>query len=1185
MPAPTPHRSPREIPIVLATTALVSFASVSRAAALALADLGVAAFFVGGVAKANLGDLAPWFVLAAVLVGLAFRAVDIESWALFIPGGLVGRVQDAFGPRGATIAAAAVLVERLLFTALACVVLGHYCSAVLLSVGGGLPLHRAVIPEDLSTLFAVALLGFLWVRTRRGSTVKTSRVVRNVWIAVSVLTLLAVWAIATLAWRGQWPALVPQPPAGAAGWLPGADWREQLVSAVLLLGACLAGLGQVIPAVGSGEGLARVASQLQPPRIRGLRRTAFVVGAYALLVIVATAFCFAVVVPAAAQISWFDAPLAGLALHVSGPAWLRALLATAVLGAAALMLAHAAEAGLSDAHNTLLRLAQQGIVPDILRLPHPQFGTLARGVDTVAATVVLSIIVSGGRVAWLSRAYAVGLVWTLVLKVAALVWLRARTGTPPSFRVPVTWRIAGREWPVGLMAIGLGVLASGLAMLASGDVATLAGTGIMVGLATMFALSPAGPELTAEAQEPETFQLLPAKLSIEQTDARPGNVLVAVRNPHTLLHLSAALKAAGDRDVVVMTTRLLGVDAADDGADDPRPTPSERLLFARVLAIAERDARPVRLLVVPDRDVPDSIIATALRLDSSEVHVGESQTISADAQATLLGEAWERAPKAGAHNVRLVVHHRTGRSDAYHLGAHAPALTPADLELIHTVWLDAAKAVGTQVHHHDVVRAALVQLARQLEGPDREAALRAIREVAKPADELAAVVRTRDFSQLRDMVRNRPPSDLAALITALSPEDQVIVFRLLPRKDAAATFEYLSHDARTDLLKAMAQEEVAALLNDMAPDERTMFLEELPATVTRELLALLTPQERAVALTLLGYPEGSIGRLMTPNYLAVREDWTIPEVLAYVRTHGKTSETINVLYVVDEHGLLVDDIRIREFLLTAPTHRVADLMDRRFVSLRATDDQETAVASFRRYDRVALPVTDTSGVLIGIVTIDDVLDIAEETATKEIQKIGGLEALDEPYMQIALGRMIRKRAGWLTALFLGEMLTATAMSAFEAEIEKAVVLALFVPLIISSGGNSGSQASTLVIRALALQEVGLRDWWRVVRREIGSGFALGAILGSIGFLRITLWSAFSSVYGVHWLLVATTVGVALVGIVMWGTLIGSLLPFVLRRLGFDPATSSAPFVATLVDVTGLVIYFTVAMVVLRGTLL
>jgi magnesium transporter len=374
------------------------------------------------------------------------------------------------------------------------------------------------------------------------------------------------------------------------------------------------------------------------------------------------------------------------------------------------------------------------------------------------------------------------------------------------------------------------------------------------------------------------------------------------------------------------------------------------------------------------------------------------------------------------------------------------------------------------------------------------------------------------------------------------------VFRIFPRRVAATVFEYLSLEQQETLLKAMAQEDVAALLNSMAPDDRTMFLEELPATVTRQLLALLKPEERSVALSLLGYPEGSIGRLMTPHYVSIREDWTVEEVLDYIRTHGQDSETLNVVYVADEQGLLIDDIRIRELLLTSRQNRVSDLMDRRFVALKATDDQQTAVAVFRQYDRSALPVTDTAGMLIGIVTIDDVLDVAEAAATKEIQKIGGSEALDEPYMRIAFTRMIQKRAGWLTALFLGEMLTATAMGVYGAEIDKAVVLALFVPLIISSGGNSGSQASTLVIRALALGEVGLIDWWRVVRREVMAGLTLGAILGTIGFLRISLWSAFSTIYGEHWLLVAFTVGFSLIGVVLWGTIIGSVLPFIPRHV-------------------------------------
>jgi magnesium transporter len=427
------------------------------------------------------------------------------------------------------------------------------------------------------------------------------------------------------------------------------------------------------------------------------------------------------------------------------------------------------------------------------------------------------------------------------------------------------------------------------------------------------------------------------------------------------------------------------------------------------------------------------------------------------------------------------------------------------------------------------------------------------------------------------MVRNRSASDLARVLTDLAPEDQVVAFRVLPRKVAASTFEYLTLEAQEALLKAMAQEDVAGLLNNMAPDDRTMFLEELPAEVTRQLLAMLTPEERSVAVTLLGYPEGSIGRLMTPDYVAVREHWTVQEVLDYVRTHGQDSETLNVIYVVDESGLLIDDIRIREFLLTSTQSKVSDLMDRRFVALKATDDQETAVQAFRREDRSALPITDSAGILIGIVTIDDVLHVVEDAATKEMQRVGGSEALDEPYTTISFTKMFKKRGGWLTLLFMGEMLTATAMLHYQDELSLAVILAAFLPLIISSGGNSGSQGSTLIIRAMAIGELQLKDWWKVMRREFASGISLGALLATVGFIRIVLWTAISPhLYGEHWLALAVTVSVALVGVVLWGTLVGSLLPFLLRRLGFDPATSSAPLVATLVDVTGLIIYFSVA---------
>ena len=455
----------------------------------------------------------------------------------------------------------------------------------------------------------------------------------------------------------------------------------------------------------------------------------------------------------------------------------------------------------------------------------------------------------------------------------------------------------------------------------------------------------------------------------------------------------------------------------------------------------------------------------------------------------------------------------------------------------------------------------------------------------KTLNDLREAIAAHDMGRMRTLLTNWTPPMIVAMIKPLTGVEQAIVIRVLPRKIAAATFEFLDRPEQERLLKAMGQEQVAAILNDMAPDDRTGLLEESPAAVTKQLLSLLSPEEHRIALSLLGYPKGSIGRLMSPHFVAIKQTWSVQQVLDYVREHGQDSETLTVLYVVDDAGLLIDDIRVREFLLAPPEKLVSDIMDHRFVTLTATDSEHTAIGVFLKEDRKALPVTDTTGVLIGIVTIDDVLKVAEAEATREIQKIGGSEALDEPYMSITFWRMVKKRAGWLVILFLGEMLTATAMGFFQGEIEKAVVLALFVPLIISSGGNSGSQATTLVIRALALGEVALKDWWRVMRREVFAGLALGSILGTIGFLRIAGWSQFSTIYGPHWLLVGLTVGVSLIGIVMWGTLAGSMLPFILRRAGLDPATSSAPFVATLVDVTGLVIYFSVGYLFLKGTLL
>lgn len=452
--------------------------------------------------------------------------------------------------------------------------------------------------------------------------------------------------------------------------------------------------------------------------------------------------------------------------------------------------------------------------------------------------------------------------------------------------------------------------------------------------------------------------------------------------------------------------------------------------------------------------------------------------------------------------------------------------------------------------------------------------------------EIRDLIERRNFSALQRLFTDWLPVDLAELVSDLPENEQAILFRLLPREVATETFEYLDIDSQQNLLAALTKKDVTHILNSMSPDDRTEMLEELPSNVVQELLKLLSFEEFKIAKTLLAYSEDSVGRLMSPDYISVKKNWTIAEVLDYIRKFGHGSETLNVIYAVDDYGKLIGDLTARALLLSPPEKKVKDLIsEEKIITLTATQDQQDALETFKRYDRVALPVVDSNGYLIGIVTVDDMLDVAEEEETEDIQKFGGIEALDEPYMDLSIFEVIKKRGVWLVVLFLGEMLTASAMAFFEDELAKAIVLATFIPLIISSGGNSGSQAATLIIRALALGEITIKDWWRVMRREILSGLALGSLLGLIGIFRVVFWSFVLGTYNIEWLTVGYTVGVSLIGVVLLGTLAGSMLPLLLQRWGFDPATSSAPFVATIVDVAGIIIYFSVATVFLSGILL
>lgn len=451
-------------------------------------------------------------------------------------------------------------------------------------------------------------------------------------------------------------------------------------------------------------------------------------------------------------------------------------------------------------------------------------------------------------------------------------------------------------------------------------------------------------------------------------------------------------------------------------------------------------------------------------------------------------------------------------------------------------------------------------------------------------EEVSELLEQGEDAQLQLYLDDLNISDVEHLIDEL-PEYAVKFIDTLSTNRAVNVFRILDFPTQERIIKKLPGAKLAELINLLPPDDRTALFSELKGDAVKKLIILLPAKDRLEALSLLGYKEDSVGRLMTPDYVAVKTHWTISRVIQHIRMYGKNSETIDVIYVIDKEGVLLDDIRIREILLADPDTKIGDLTDNRTISLNVNDPQEEAINVFRMNNRVALPVVDDNKLLLGIVTVDDILWLANEEYTEDIHKIGGTQALDEPYLDMPLFGLVKKRIGWLVILFLGEMLTATAMAHFQADIEKAVVLAMFVPLIISSGGNSGSQASTLIIQAMALGEVTIGDWWRVMRREILSGLMLGTSLGAIGFFRIFLWTQFSDIYGPHWLLIGLTVGVALIGVVLWGSLSGSMLPLLLKRLGADPATSSAPFVATLVDVTGLIIYFSVAVMFLKGIIL
>ncbi|WP_406843354.1 magnesium transporter [Flavobacterium soyae] len=446
-----------------------------------------------------------------------------------------------------------------------------------------------------------------------------------------------------------------------------------------------------------------------------------------------------------------------------------------------------------------------------------------------------------------------------------------------------------------------------------------------------------------------------------------------------------------------------------------------------------------------------------------------------------------------------------------------------------------------------------------------------------------------DFSDLllnRNNTHYVHPSAAAKIFESIPFEAALKAYQTLPGKNQVTVFSYLDPLLQKKIIRNYSPKKSEFILNELNPDDRMMFFSSLKSLEQTYFLNLLDEKNKENIQTLLGYPKDSVARIMNTNAAAISQEITIEDAILHLKNNYKDDEAANVIFVVESDNKLIDDIPIRKLVFNDTNKKITEILDGFCPSLSITETKRSAVAKFKEYDRDVLPVVNSENILLGVVTIDDILDVAEQDHTKEIQKIGGLEELDYPYVKTSFFSLLKKRASWLIILFLGEMLTATAMGYFDGEIQKAVVLALFVPLIISSGGNSGSQAATLIIRAMALGEIGLKDWWFVMWREILSGLSLGVVLGSIGFVRITIWQNLHWYdYGEHWLLIAITIFFSLIGIVMWGTLSGSMIPILLKRCKIDPATSSAPFVATLVDVTGLIIYFSIASIILKGTIL
>jgi amino acid transporter len=737
--AQSPATHPTQV--VVATTVLLSFISFWRAAAIVLGDMGSTAFYVGGIAEQAIGRAAPWFVAAVMLFAWAVRAIYIESSVMFVRGGVYRVVKEAMGGTLAKLSVSALLFDYVLTGPISAVSAGLYIvglvGEILGHYGLALPLPRGALAAG----FAVIVIVYFWWRNTRGLHESSGDALRIIQITTVMVVMLFGWAFITLLLR-QGGALPPPPTVehmafsdDALGWLKGTRFPSFTAIALVI------GFGHSFLAMSGYESLAQVYREIESPKALNLRRAALVVFVYSVVFTAGVSFLAAALIPDSVRPQFYDNLISGIAMNLAGPLGLRLAFQAFVVLVGFLILASAVNTAIVGSNAVLNRVSEDGVLPGWFRLPHRKFGTTYRFLNLIVALQLLTVVLSGGEIYVLGEAYAFGVVWSFALKALAVLVLRFRSPGPREWRVPVNIRMGRVELPIGLAAITLALFTVAIVNLVTKQVATISGSIFTAVIYTAFVLSERATAkrrraAAADHHALDQFHLVPAAgVGLEAVSARPGGVLVPVRDPNTMAHLKWVLDRTDTekQDIVVMTVRpLRGPDTGyRDFSSDRVFRDYEQMLFTRVVALAEREGRPVKLLVVPSSNVADAMAQAAISLQSSDIVVGESANLSGAEMARRLGDAWDRIPKSRQVRSRLVACKRSGEIETFLLGPHAPALSQEDLDLIHRLWLDAVNQYGLDVHHRDVVRVALEAMERDLAGYNRARTLARIAEQLK----------------------------------------------------------------------------------------------------------------------------------------------------------------------------------------------------------------------------------------------------------------------------------------------------------------------------------------------------------------------------------------------------------------------------------------------------------------------